>query len=107
MSPAQGVSQSREASMLLRGTAIGASPGDGALPVVEITRRTTRVTERGSQAAEVVTRAAETGEITPLKETRSNNSAGPPTQADGVTRNTLYVDASAAGPRTPTHHAER
>lgn len=107
MSPAQGVSQSREASMLLRGTAIGASPGDGALPVVEITQRTTRATERGSQAAEVVTRAAETGEITLLKETRSNNSAGPPTQADGVTRNTLYVDASAAGPRTPTHHAER
>lgn len=107
MSPAQEVLQSREASMLLRGIAIGALPGDGALPAVESTQRTTRVTERGRPAAEVVTRASETAERTPLKETRSSSSAGPPTLADDVSPNTLYVDASAAGPRTPTRHAKR
>lgn len=105
MSPAQGVLQSRVASMLLTGTAIGASPGEGALPAVQTTQRTTRVTERVSQAVEVVTKAV--GEIVPLKETHSNSSAGPLTLADGATHHTLYVDATAAGPRTPTHHEER
>lgn len=107
MSPAQEVLQSREASMLLRGIAIGALPGDGALPAVEITLRTTRVTEKGSPAVEVATKASETAERTPLKETRSSNSAGPRTLEDGVSPNTLYVDATGAGPRTPTRHAER
>lgn len=107
MSPALEVLQSREASTLLRGIAIGALPEDGAHPAAEITLRTTRVTARGSPAAEVVTRASERGETTPLKATRSSNSAGPPTLADDVSPNTLYVDATAAGPRTPTRHAER
>ena len=107
MSLAQEALQSREVSTPLTGTATGAIPGEGALPVVETTQRTTRVTERVSQAVEAVTKAAEMGERAPLKETRSNSSAGPPTLADGVTRHTLYVDATAAGPRTPTHHAER
>lgn len=107
MSPAQGVLQSRVVSMPLTGTAIGAIPGEGALPVAETIQRTTRVTERVSQATEAVTKAAEMGERVPLKETRSNSSAGPPILADGVTHHTLYVDATAAGPRTPTHHAER
>lgn len=107
MSPALEVFQSREAGMLLIGIAIGASPGDEALPAAENTRRTTRVTARGSPAAEVVTRASERGETTPPKATHSSNSAGPPTLADGVTPHTLYVDATAAGPRTPTHHAKR
>lgn len=107
MSLAQEVLQSREVSTPLTETAIGATPEGGALPVVETIQRTTRVTERVSQATEVVTKAAETGERAPLKETRSNSSAGPLTLADGATRHTLYVDATAAGPRTPTHHAER
>lgn len=104
MSLVQGVLQSRVVSMPLTGTAIGAIPGEGALPVVETIQRTTRVTERVSQAVEAVTKV---GERVLLKETRSNRSAGPPTLADGVTHHTLYVDATAAGPRTPTHHAER
>lgn len=106
MSPAQEAPQSREASTPLTGTAIGAIPEEGALLVVE-TMRTTRVTERVSQAVEVETKAAERGERAPLKETRSHSSADPHTLADGTTRHTLYVDATAAGPRTPTHHAER
>lgn len=107
MSPAQEELQSREVSTPLTGTAIGAIHGEGALPVVETIQRTTRVMERVSQAAEVVTKPAEMGERAPLKETRSNSSAGPLTLADGVIRHTLYVDATAAGPRTPTHHVER
>lgn len=107
MSPAQEALQSREVSTPLTGTAIGAIPGEGALLALENTQRTTRVTARASQATEVVTKAAEMGERAPLKETRSHNSAGPLTLADGVTRHTLYVDATAAGPRTPTHHAEK
>lgn len=107
MSLAQEALQSREASTQRTGIAIGAIPGEGAPPVVENIQRTTRVTERVSQAAEVVTKAAEMGERAPLKETRSHNSAGPLTLADDATRHTLYVDATAAGPRTPTHHAER
>ena len=75
--------------------------------MVETTQRTTRVMERVSLAAEVVTKAAEKGERAPLKETRSHSSADPLTLADGAIRHTLYVDATAAGPRTPTHHAER
>lgn len=108
MSLAQEALQSRGVSTLLTGTATGAIPGEGALPVVETIQRTTRATERESQATEeVVTKAAEMGERAPLKETHSHSSAGPLTLADGVTRHTLYVDATAAGPRTPTHHAER
>lgn len=105
MSPAQGVLQSRVVSTQLTGTAIGAIPGEGALPVVETIQKTTRVTERVSQAMEVETKVAETGERAPPKETYS--SAGPPTQADGATHHTLYVDATAPGPHTPTHHVER
>lgn len=107
MSPAQEALQCREVSTPLTGTATGAIPGEGGLPVVESIQRTTRVTERESQAAEDVTKAAEMGERVPLKETRSHSSAGPLTLEDGVTRHTLYVDATAAGPRTPTHHAKR
>lgn len=106
MSPAQEVLQSREASMLLTGTAIGGTPEGGALPVEETIQRTTRVMERVSKAAEGVTKA-ERVERMPLKETRSNSSADPRTLADGATHHTLYVDDTAAGPRTPTHHAER
>lgn len=107
MSLAQEALQSREVSTQLTGTAIGATPGGGALPVVETIQRTTRVMERVSQAAEVVTKAAERGERAEQKEIRSNSSADPLTLADGAIRHTLYVDATAAGPRTPTHHAER
>lgn len=107
MSLAQEALQSREASTPLTGAASGAIPEEGALPVVETIPRTTRVTERVSQAAEDVTKAAERGERAPLKDTRSNSSADPLTLADGATRHTLYVDATAAGPRTPTHHGER
>lgn len=107
MSPALEVSQSREASTLLRGIAIGALPGDGVHPAAEITQRTTRVTARGSLAVEVVKRASGRGETTLLKATHSSNSAGPLTLADGVSPITLYVDATAAGPRTPTRHVER
>lgn len=106
MSPAQEVLQSREASMLLTGTAIGGTPEGGALPVEENIQRTTRVMERANKAAEDVTKA-ERVERTPLKETRSNSSADPLTLADGATHHTLYVDDTAVGPRTPTHHAER
>lgn len=104
MSLAQGESQSRVASTLPTGTATDASHGGGALLAVATTRRTTRVMGRVSQAVEGVTKAV--GERTPPKETRSNN-ADPPTPADGVTLHILYVDASAAGPRTQTHHVER
>lgn len=104
MSPALEVLQSREASTLPRGIAIGASPGDVALPAAEITRRTTRVTARGNPAAEVVKRASERVETTPLKATRSSNSAGPHTLADGASPNTLYVDATAAGPPVHRHN---
>ena len=106
MSLAQEALQSREVSTPLTGIATGAIPGEGALPVVENIQITTRVTERVSQAAAVVTKAAETGERAPLKES-SKRSAGPLTLEDGVIRHTLYVDATADGPRTPTHHAER
>ena len=106
MSLAQEALQSREVSTLLTGTATGAIPGEGALPVVENIQITTRVTERVSQAAAVVTKAAETGERALLKES-SKRSAGPLTLEDGAIRHTLYVDATADGPRTPTHHAER
>lgn len=107
MSPAQEALQSRGVSTPLTGTAIGATPEGGALPVVETTRRTTRVTERVSPAVGVVRKAAEMEERAPLKENRSNRSVGLHTLADGATRHTLYVDATAAGPHTPTHHAER
>lgn len=110
MSLAQEALQSKEVSTQLTGTAIGAIPEEGALPVVENIQRTTRATERVSQAAEaaeVVTKAAEMGEKVPLKEMRHNSSEGPLTLEDGATRHTLYVDATAAGPRTPTHHVER
>lgn len=106
MSLAQEALQSKEASMLLTGTAIGGTPEGGALPVEETIQRITRVTERVNKAAEDVTKA-ERVERVPLKETRSNRSAGPLTLADGATHHTLYVDDTAAGPRTPTHHAER
>lgn len=107
MSLAQEALQSREVSTPLTETAIGVTPEGGALPVVENIQRTTRVTERVSQAVEAVTKAAVTGERAPLKETHSHRSAGPLTLADGATRHTLYVDATGAGPRTPTHHEER
>lgn len=107
MSQAQEALQSKEVSMLLTGTATGATPDGGALPAAETTQRITRVTERVSLAVEAATKAAEKGERAPLKETSSNSSADPLTLADGATRHTLYVDATAAGPRTPTHHAER
>lgn len=107
MSPAQEALQSREVSMQLTGTATGATPEGGALPVVETIQRTTRVMERVNQAVEVVTKAAEREERAELKETRSNSSADPLILADGAIRHTLYVDATAVGPRTPTHHAER
>jgi len=113
MSPGQEVLQSREVSTLLTGTATGATPEGGALPAEETTQRTTRVMERASEseseslAAEDATKAAERGETAPLKEIRNHSSADPLTLADGVIRHTLYVDATAAGPRTPTHHAER
>lgn len=106
MSLAREALRSREVSTLLTGTVTGATHEGGALPAGETTRRTTRVT-RGSLAAEDVTKAAGRGERTPQKETRSHSSADPLTLADGATRHTLYVDATAAGPRTPTHHAER
>lgn len=102
---AQEVSQSREASTLQTGIAIGAIHEGGALPAAETTQRITRAT-KASPAAEDATRA-ERGERTPPKETRSNSSADQVTLADGATRHTLYVDATAVGPRTPTHHAER
>lgn len=104
MSLVRGGLQSRVASTPQIGTATDAFHGEGALLVAATTQRTTRVMGRVSQAVEVVTKAV--GERTPLKETRSS-SADPPTQADGVTLHILYVDASAAGPRTQTHHAER
>lgn len=104
MSLVQGGLQSRVASTPQIGTATDAFHGEGALLAVATTQRTTRVMGRVSQAVEVVTKAV--GERTPLKETRSN-SADPPTLADGVTLHILYVDASAAGPRTQTHHVER
>lgn len=104
MSLVRGELQSRGASTPQTGTATDASHGGGALLAVATTQRTTRVTGRVSQAVEAVTKAV--GERTPPKETRSN-SADPPTPADGVTLHILYVDASAAGPRTQTHHAER
>lgn len=93
--------------MPLTGTAIGATPGEGALPAAETTQRITRATERESQAAEAVTKADEMAARAPRKEICSNSSAGQPTPEDGVTHHTLYVDATAVGPRTPTHHAER
>ena len=93
MSPAQGALQSRGVSMPQTGTAIGAIPEGGALPVLETTQRTTRVMERVSPAAVVVTKAAETGETAPQKEKLSHSSADPLTQADGATHHTLYVDA--------------
>lgn len=104
MSPAQGESQSRVASTLQTGTATDAFHGEGALPAAATTQRTTRAMGRVSQAAEAATKAA--GERPPPKETRSS-SADPPTPADGVTLHILYVAASAAGPRTQTHHGER
>lgn len=107
MSQAQEALQSKEVSMLRTGTVTGATPGGGALLVAETTQRITRATERASLAAEAVTKAAEKGERAPLKETSSHSSADPLTLADGATRHTLYVDATAAGPRTPTHHGER
>lgn len=107
MSPAQEALQSRGVSMLQTGTAIGATPEGGALLVVETTQRTTRVTERVSQPVEVVTKAAGTAQRAALTETPNNPSAGLLTLADGATRHTLYVDATAVGPHTPTHHAER
>lgn len=91
MSLAQEALQSREVSMLLTGTGIGATPEGGALPVAATTQRITRVTERVSQAVEAVTKAAEKGERAPLKETSSNSSADPLTLADGATRHTLEV----------------
>ncbi len=54
MSLAQEALQFRVASMPLTGTATGAIPGEGALPVVETIQRTTRVTERVSQAADLL-----------------------------------------------------
>lgn len=107
MSLAQEALQSRGVSMLQTGTAIGATPEGGALLVVETTQRTTRVTERVSQPVEVVTKAAGTAQRAALTETPNNPSAGLLTLADGATRHTLYVDATAVGPHTPTHHAER
>lgn len=107
MSLAQEALQSREVSTQLTGTAIGATPEEGALLVVVNIQRTTRVTERENQAVEVVRKPAERVEKVVLKETRSHSSADLVTLADGVIRHTLYVDATAAGPRTPTHHAER
>lgn len=107
MSRAQEVLQSREVSTQLTGTATGATPEGGALPAVETIRRTTRVTERVNLAAEVVTKASERGEKMELKQTLNSSSADLLTLEDDVIRHTLYVDATAAGPRTPTHHAER
>lgn len=88
MSLAPEASQSREVSTPLTGIVTGATHEGGALPVGETIKRTTRVT-RVSLAAEDVTRAAERGERTPLKETRSNSSADRLTLADGATRHTL------------------
>ena len=107
MSPAQEVLLSRAVSTLLTGTATGAIPEGGVHLVEEIIQRTTRVMERASLAAGDVTKATKRGETMPLMETCSNSSAGLLTLGDGATRHTLYVDATAAGPRTPTHHAER
>lgn len=107
MSPAQEVLQSRAVSTLRTGTVTGAIPEGGVLPVEETIQTTTRVMERASLAAGDVTKATKMGETMSLKETCSNSSAGPLTLGDGATRHTLYVDATAAGPRTPTHHAER
>lgn len=105
MSLAQEAFQSRGVSTLLTGTAIGAIPAGEAHP--ETTQRTTRVTARASQAVEAVTKAAARGQRAPQRERCSHSSAGPLILADGATRHTLYVDATAAGPRTPTHHEER
>lgn len=58
---AQEVLLSRVVSMLLTGTAIGAIPGEGALPAVESIQTTTRATERVSRATEVVTKVAAMG----------------------------------------------
>lgn len=96
MSLAQEALQSKEVSMLLTGTVIGATPEGGALLVAETIQRITRVTERVSLAAEVETKAAEKGERVPLKETSSNSSADPLTLADGATRHTLEVRVTRA-----------
>ena len=96
MSPAQEVSQSRAASTQLTGIATGATPGGGALPVVENIQKTTRVMERASKAAEVVTKAAERGERAALREIRNNSSADQLTLADGATRHTLGVRVTRA-----------
>lgn len=100
------VLQSRVVSMLPTGTATGATPEGGAHHVVESTLRTTRVTARGSPAMEVVTKT-EKEETAPPREKGSNSRESLHTLADGATRLTLYVDDTAAGPHTPTHHAER
>ena len=107
MSPAQEAVQSRVVSTLLTGTVSGAIPEEGALLVLENIQTTTRVTERVSQATEVVKKAAEMGERAPLKENPSHSSADPLIPADGATLHTLYVDATAAGPHTPTHHVDK
>lgn len=101
----QEASQFREASTPQTETATGATHGGGALPAAETTQRTTRAT-KASPAVAVATRA-ERGERTPPREKRNNSRADQVTLADGATRHTLYVDATAVGPRTPTHHAER
>lgn len=109
MSLGQEASQSREVNTLPTGTAIGAIPEEGALLVPENIQTTTRVTERVSQAAEVVTKAAEMGVRAPLKEmcNHSSSSADPLTLADGATHHTLYVDATVHPLPFPPPHAPR
>lgn len=87
------------------GTDTVATHEGGAHPAAETTQRATIAT-KANLPTEDETRA-ERGLTTPPKETCNNSSEDQVTLADGATRHTLYVVATIAGPRTPTHHAER